>query len=137
MKKLLSISAALSILLSPQAHAFGTSPAIVYSNLFWNVSSNAAPVSTCNTMVLDGTGNLATTSRLVAYGTLNCPGIGSLAATGTAYIGVNGLFNIILTIAGGSQLICSNLSSTTLSGSCFVFNSVNTLIGTAVIGYVP
>ena len=137
MKNLSAAAASILILLAQQAHAVSVSPAIIYSNLFWNISSNVAPLSTCNNMVLDGIGNLSTTSRFVAYGTLNCPGLGGLAATGTAYIGGNGLFNMNLTFSGGSQLVCGNLSSNTLSGTCSVFNSSGSQTGTAFIGYVP
>ena len=124
-------------LLTQQVHAYGVAPAVVYTNMTWNVSTNAAPLLPCNNMVLDGTGSPSTSTRFVAYGTLNCPGIGGLAATGTAYIGTNGSFNMTLTFAGGSQMVCGNLSFNTLTGTCAVYNSAGTQIGTAFIGYVP
>lgn len=138
MRKILSIAAALSVFLSQQVSAFGVSPAVIYTNLNWNFSTNVAGLSACNNLVLDGTGNLATTTRFVAYGGLNCPGLGGgLAATGTGYIGTNGLFNMTLTFAGGSQLVCGNLNSNTLSGTCSVFNASGFQTGTAFIGYIP
>lgn len=137
MKKLLAIAASTLMLVAQQAHAVGTSPAVVYSNLLWNISSNAAPFSACNQMLLDGTGNLNTTNKFVAYGALNCAGGVGLATTGTGYIGVNGSFNMTLTASGGSQLVCGNLSSNTLSGICAVVNSSGYQIGTALISYQP
>lgn len=76
MKKLLAIAASLVFLVGQQAHAFGVSPAVVYSNLNWNFSSSVAGLSACNNMRLDGTGNLAASTSLIAYGAINCSTFG-------------------------------------------------------------
>ena len=136
MKKLLAVAASTLLLFTQQAHAFGASPAIVYTNLLWNVSGHAAPFSSCNQMILDATGNLNTTNKLVAYGVLNCSSVG-YAASGTAYIGNNGTFNMTVTISGGAQLVCGNLSTNSLSGTCAIINSSGFQTGTAFISYVP
>ena len=34
-------------------------------------------------------------------------------------------------------MVCGNLSFNTLTGTCAVYNSAGTQIGTAFIGYVP
>lgn len=136
MRKFLSIAAGLLFLLSQQAHAFGVSPAVVYSNLNWNVSSNVPGLTSCNNMRLDGNGNLATSNAFVAYGAVNCAGFG-YSATGSGYIGSDGSFNMTLTFAAGAQLVCSRLNSNTLTGTCAVYNSAGSQIGTAFIGYAP
>lgn len=138
MRKLLSIAVGLVFLLSQQAHAFGVSPAVVYTNLNWNFSSNVAGLTACNNMRLDGSGNMGTSNILMAYGGVNCPAInGSYSATGSAYIGIDGSFNMTLNFAAGAQLVCVRLNGNTLSGTCAVFSSAGSQIGTAVIGYVP
>ena len=137
MKKLLAVAATTLLLVSQQAHAFGATPAIIYTNLVWNVSGNAVPFSSCNQMILDASGNLNTTNKLVAYGALNCPNGTGYAATGTAYLANNGTFNLTITLAGGAQLVCGGLSTNSLSGTCTIVNSFGSVAGTAFISYVP
>ena len=138
MKKLSAVAASLLSLLAQQAHAFGVSPALVYSNLNWNFSSTVSGISSCNNMRLDGSGNLAVSTSLLAYGAINCPAIGiGYSVTGSAFIDVNGLFNMSLTFGPGNQLICARLSQVTLSGVCSVLNASGAQVGTAFIGYVP
>lgn len=138
MEKLFSVAASLLFLVGQQAHAFGVSPAAVYNDLTWNFSSNVAGISSCNSMRLDGNGNLAVSSKFVAYGAINCPALGGgYAATGSGYLGTDGSFNMTLTFGAGNQLACVRMNASTLSGTCNVFNSSGTQIGTAVIGFVP
>lgn len=138
MKKLFAVAASLVFLVGQQAHAFGVGPAVVYNDLTWNFSSNVSGLSSCNSMRLDGNGNLAASSKFVAYGGINCPALGgSYAATGSGYLGTDGTFNMTLTFGAGNQLLCLRINASTLSGTCNVFNSSGTQIGTAAIGYVP
>lgn len=137
MKKPLAVAASLVFLVCQQANAFGVGPAVVYNDLIWGFSSNVTGLSSCTNLRIDGNGNLAASNKFLAYGGINCPGLGgAYQSTGSGYIDTDGLFNMTLTFGAGAQLSCARLNSSTLSGICAVFNSSGTQIGTATINYI-
>ena len=104
-----------------------------FVDLAWTVSGPAS--QGCNRILADATGDASRSTRIVIYGTLNCPSLGvGYPMTGVAYIGTNGSFNMMFNIAQ-NLVTCANMNGP--SGSCVVLNVAGVNIGTVNVTLVP
>ena len=116
------------------AQTFGS--ASTYSGLTWSVSTSIPDLFYCNQLLLDATGDFYNSTNYVVYGALNCPALGSgYASSGNAYFGIDGSFNMTVSIGVGVKLVCVNLSGATLGGSCAIFNALGAQLGTAFVSF--
>ena len=89
-----------------------------FVDLAWNISGPAS--FGCTQILADATGDASRSTRIVIYGTVNCPGLGGgFPMTGVAYVDVDGTFNLAFNI-GQAYVTCPRLRSA--SGSCTVLN---------------
>lgn len=107
-----------------------------YSNLNWTFSTGQSGFTGCTNLFVDATGDIYNSDSFSAYGQLYCPGLGgSYASFGTAYFDASNNFNMTVTLGPAYQLVCTNLSGATLSGSCTIYNNNGTSTGTAFISF--
>ena len=107
-----------------------------YTGLVWGFSTAQPGFSGCGTLVLDATGAVASSDRFGMHGQLQCPGLGgSFAAGGTSFFDPVG-FNMTIGLSVTHQLVCGNLNSFTLSGTCSIFDNVGNRTGTASISFL-
>ncbi|MDB5871981.1 MAG: hypothetical protein JWQ07_1423 [Ramlibacter sp.] len=108
-----------------------------YSGLTWGFSSTTAGLTACTQLVLDATGDVFGSDNFTVYGQLYCPSLGgSYASSGNAYFDSIGGFHMTTTIGVTYQLVCDNLSGSTYSGSCPIYNNLGTQVGSAVISFL-
>jgi hypothetical protein len=133
MRFLSKLLAVLSLALTFGA-AHAQSVTYTYSNLIWNFTpSVGSPFASCSWMNLDATGDIYNSDNYVIYGSLQCSG-GSYAVSGGAYFSGSS-FNMTLALGPTYQLVCTNLSGSTLSVTCDVFSNTGVSSGTAFIQF--
>ena len=134
LKKLMAVAAAL--LLAVPVHAQTLSNAYTYSGLTWAVSTSTTGLQNCTELVLDATGDVYNSDNFAVYGQLYCPSLGgSYAVSGNAYFDSFDNFHMTVSLGVTYQLVCDNLSGSTLSGSCPIYNNSGTPSGTAFITF--
>lgn len=135
LRKIGLLVASLLAAVSVSAATYGNTN--TYAGLTWSFSTSVSGLSGCNYMILDATGDFAQSDNYSIYGTLDCPTLGgSYNASGNAYFGGNGGFNISMLVGVVYQIVCTNLNGSTLSGSCPVYNNSGTLMGTAFVTFL-
>lgn len=116
------------------ASTFGA--ASTYSNIAWTMSTNVPGLTTCTSMRLDGTGDMANANSFVMSGALTCPAIGGgYGVVGSLYLDTNRQFNLNVLIGAGTALQCVRMNG--LSGLCVFTNSAGTQLGTGSITFLP
>ena len=138
MRTLKRLAAALlaALLASTAVQAQTLSNAYTYSGLTWAVSTGTTGLTACNELVLDATGDVYNSDNFVMAGQLYCPSLGgSYAASGNAYFDSFNNFHMTVSLGVVYQIVCDNLSGSTLSGSCPVYNNLGTQSGTAFITF--
>lgn len=104
-----------------------------FVDLAWDLSGPGA--SGCTQIVADATGDASRSTRIVIYGTVNCPSLGSgLPMIGVAYVGTDGTFNMQFNIGLG-VVNCFRMRAA--SGLCTVRNSAGVDMGTLYANLVP
>lgn len=127
-------TAALLLLASVLAHA--QTSTYTYPGLSWAVSTNAPGLGSCNELVLDATGAVYSSDNYSVYGQLYCPSLGgSYAASGNAYFDSFGNFHMTVALGVTYQLVCDNLSGSTFSGACPVYDNLGAQVGSANIAF--
>ena len=135
-KKLLVAMTSISLLATGPAMAIEVGTASVYSGVTWSFSSSVSGLQGCNQLYMDANGDFQKSSGFVLYGALNCPSLGGgYAAVGNGYFGNEGLFDMTITFGSGSQIACSRLNRSTLSGVCSIYNATGSQIGTAKLTF--
>lgn len=126
---------ALGASFAASAFTYGTTQ--TYGGLTWSVSTEAGNLAPCTQLLLNANGDLANTSALAVYGTYNCPALnGGYAASGVAYFGTDGTFNMTVNFGTGWQLGCVRISSATLTGQCAIYDSTGTYRGGAYLTFL-
>lgn len=122
-----------SLALSSSVAAMGVGTPQTYSKLVWNSAFGAGLFGTCQQMIFDATGDLANSSNLVLYGTINCAG-GGFGMTGSLYIAVDGTMNISI-MSAGHLISCPRVAS--YVGNCTVFDASGFARATGLISLIP
>lgn len=114
------------------ASSFSTGFTNTYVNLGWTFSAPGTSYASCNQIVADAVGDLTNGTRVVVYGTLNCPALnGGLPLTGVAYVGTDGTFNLTLNVGTLATISCNRL--TRLTGPCAITSSSGASLGSSSI----
>ena len=109
-------------------------PTYTYPGLTWGFSTSHAGFSSCGTLTLDATGAAGKSNYYSTYGTLYCQSLGgSYASSGNAYFDSAGNFNMTVSLGVTHNLVCNNLSPSTFTGQCPIFDNVGNQTGFAVI----
>ena len=105
-----------------------------YPGLTWGFSTGQSGFSSCSTLSLDATGAAGKSDYYSVYGTLYCPSLGgSYANVGSAYFDSAGHFNMTISLGVTHNLVCNNLSASTFSGQCPIYDNLGSQTGFAVI----
>lgn len=103
-------------------------------SLAWGFSTTHPVFSQCGTLSLDATGDIYNSDFFSMYGRLSCPALGGNYATvGSAYFDAANTFNMTMTLSVTHKMVCNNLSGSTLSGQCPIFDNLGNQTGTAFI----
>jgi hypothetical protein len=104
-----------------------------FVDLAWDVSGPAA--SGCTQILADATGDASRSTRIIVYGTLNCPALGGgIPMTGVAYVDTAGLFNFSFNM-GLVLVSCPRLRQA--SGACIATSSTGQSLGSLAVSLRP
>lgn len=107
-----------------------------YSNLAWDFVSSQSGFTGCTTLYLDVAGNFTNGDHYAMYGKLYCPSLGGFYnVDGSGYFSGN-TFNLSVELGVSHKLVCTNISSSSLSGSCQIYNNTGSVTGTASITFL-
>lgn len=77
------------------------------SNLQYNISFPLHPtISSCNTLLLDATGDLRYSSKWSVYGVLNCKNGTGFGVNGVAYLGTNNHIYLWVSAGYSGRALC-------------------------------
>lgn len=131
----LALIAALGFATALNAQTLGSTS--TFAGLTWTFSSGAPGLQGCTLMVLDVTGDVGASNNYSAYGQVFCPALGgSYASSGNAYFDSFSNFHLSVSLGVTYKLVCDNLSSATLSGSCPVYDYLGSQVGTAFVSFL-
>lgn len=134
LRKLALCCALLASAAAPGVRAATLDNASTFSGLVWAFSTGHAGFSGCGTLFVDATGAVGHSDNYSIYGQLQCPTLGGTYATsGNAYFDSAGSFNMTVSLSVTHHMVCANLSASTLSGSCPIYDSLGNQTGTAFI----
>lgn len=126
MKKLLATLLLAATSLS--ASAYTDAWASTLGNLRYTVSFPSHPLATCNTLLLDVTGDFENSSRWSAYGALNCKDGSGYTVAGAAYLGANN--HIYLTAGVG---LYARMNCDITAKTCRLYEPTNNSVYTGTI----
>lgn len=127
---------ALLVAIPISANAYRVGAPDTYSDLLWRVSSNVSGLSGCTEFQLDATGDLLNSTKLIIYGSLNCPlqQSGSYGVSGSAYFGGDGSYNMTLLVGSSTSLQCVRFPAS-LTGSCTYYDTFGNFLGSAFLTF--
>ena len=118
-------------------HAQTLGNASTFTGLTWAFSSGTPGLEGCTLMVLDVTGDVGASNNYSSYGQVFCPALGgNYASSGNAYFDSFSNFHLSVSVGVTYQLVCDNLSSATLSGSCPIYDYLGNQVGSAFVSFL-
>ena len=83
------------------------------------------------------TGDVGASNNYSSYGQVFCPALGgNYASSGNAYFDSFSNFHLSVSVGVTYQLVCDNLSSATLSGSCPIYDYLGNQVGSAFVSFL-